>query len=251
MCTTLSFAYYYLAIPGTCPGGWLSNIFSLLLECDIVLSITMTFLSTILALGMMPLNLFIYATIFIEGDDSLATPFGDLCIQLAIILVPVGLGMILVWKFPKFRELSEKLLIPIATLIIIFALGLGIPANIYVFLSSWEVWAVAVLFPLLGTLLGGTIAKIACIEKRSAITVALETGAQNSLLAKTMVDLFYPKPEADLVSAVPLLIGLMSIIEGVVITVGYYLITRFLCKKETDEESDSRVNPASKSDAYL
>ncbi|PIK52570.1 putative ileal sodium/bile acid cotransporter [Apostichopus japonicus] len=51
-----------LVLDGSCPGGTNSNLFSVLLDVDFVLSITMTFFSTVLALAMMPLNLLIYAS---------------------------------------------------------------------------------------------------------------------------------------------------------------------------------------------
>ncbi|XP_033117379.1 ileal sodium/bile acid cotransporter-like [Anneissia japonica] len=223
-----------LILDGTCPGGWLSNIFSLLLDCDFVLSLTMTFSSTILALGMMPLNLFIYTRTFTDDNDDLKTPFFELAQQLLILVIPVGIGIIILYKFPKATEICEKLLKPFATFLIVIALGLGIPAEFYVFLSPWEIWMSSALFPLIGSILGLTFALIGRLDRQSAVTVALEVGVQNSLLAKTMVDLAYPEPESDLIARIPLLIALLTLIEGTIITAVYILVKR-LCHKEEDE----------------
>ena len=225
-----------LTFVGTCPGGWLSNIFSLLLDCDFVLSLTMTFFSTVLALGMMPLNLFIYASAIVSDNSQLQTPFTDLAIQLILLIIPVGIGMGLCYKFIKFRKICEKLLKPFAGVLIVLALGLGIPSQLYIFQSPWQVWVVAALLPVGGVIAGALIAKIACLPKKSVITVALETGAQNSLLAKTMLDLFYPRPESDLVGRVALMISLISLLEGTVATLGYVGIRYVCCPKKEDED---------------
>lgn len=47
-----------LFVLGCCPGGTGSNFWTLLLNGDINMSITMTFMSTVLALGFMPLWIF-------------------------------------------------------------------------------------------------------------------------------------------------------------------------------------------------
>lgn len=221
---------------GTCPGGWLSNIFSLLLDCDFVLSLTMTFCSTVMAMGLMPLNLFIYATPIIADNAELVTPFVELAIQLLTLVVPIGLGMALCYKFEKFKKVCEKLLKPLAAVLIVLALGLGIPSQLYIFSSPWQVWVVSTILPIGGVLLGAVLAKLVCLPKKVVITVALETGAQNALLAKTMLDLFYPRPEADLVGRVPLMTSLIGLVEGGVVIIIYILINYVICRKEEDED---------------
>ena len=47
-----------LFVLGCCPGGTGSNFWTLLLNGDINMSITMTFMSTVLALGFMPMWIF-------------------------------------------------------------------------------------------------------------------------------------------------------------------------------------------------
>lgn len=219
-----------LILDGTCPGGWFSNIFSLLLDCDVVLSLTMTFMSTFLAIGMMPLNLLIYADAYTSGNSSLDTPFVELFIQMLLLLIPVGIGMALTYKFEKLRKLFEFLLKPFAIILLLIALGIGLPSSIHVFLSPWQIWVASAMFPVCGSLLGFFIAKLCCLENRQAVTVGLETGAQNSLMARTMIDLFYPLPESDLVGRVPTLISLLTMFEGIFIVALYVLWKRFFDK---------------------
>ncbi|XP_022105068.1 ileal sodium/bile acid cotransporter-like [Acanthaster planci] len=241
-----------LIFVGTCPGGWLSNIFSLLLDCDFVLSLTMTFCSTVMAMGLMPLNLFIYATPIVAENAQLKTPFVELAIQLILLVIPIGIGMALCYKFEKFKKICESLLKPLAGILILLALGLGISSQLYIFQSPWQVWVVSALLPIGGVILGGVSAKIVCLPKKSAITVALETGAQNALLAKTMLDLFYPRPESDLMGRVPLMVGLLGLIEGTVTTLTYVLILNTCCRMDEDQEvlvKDNNDNEKTEQDA--
>ena len=76
---------------GCSPGGNGSNFWTLLLNGDINLSITMTFVSTIAALGMMPLWIFVLGSTLNEGD--LVIPYGQLFISLIALIGPISLGM--------------------------------------------------------------------------------------------------------------------------------------------------------------
>ena len=98
-----------LLVIGSCPGGWISNVFSLLMDVDFVLSLTMTFISSFMALGMMPLNMFIYGSLIIDDRESsgLQTPYKDMAMQLGLMLVPVGVGIYLTQKYEKVIPLSE------------------------------------------------------------------------------------------------------------------------------------------------
>lgn len=214
-----------LVIYGSCPGGWLSNAFSVLLDLDFVLSLTMTFCSTFLALGMMPLNLFLYTRSFTTDNDKLKIPYVELVGQLFLLIIPVGVGLLAVIKFPKFREICDKILKPVATTLVAIGLAVVLPFDYYYFLSDANIYGTAVLLPVVGGILGLMFAKLACLENRAAMTVAIETGSQNSLLALTMVKLFYPLPEADLVGRIPLLVVIFTLMEGVSVTCAYLAYT--------------------------
>ena len=71
-----------LFVLGTCPGGTGSNFWTLLLNGDINLSITMTFVSTVAALGMMPLWIFLMAPLLTEVWPKYALKFYSFSIVL-------------------------------------------------------------------------------------------------------------------------------------------------------------------------
>uniref|UniRef100_T1IHR9 Uncharacterized protein n=1 Tax=Strigamia maritima TaxID=126957 RepID=T1IHR9_STRMM len=76
-----------------CPGGSASNLFAYFMDGDVPLSIMLTTISTLLALGFMPLNLWIYTRQW-EGGDQLTVPYKSIAITLAWILVPLVFGML-------------------------------------------------------------------------------------------------------------------------------------------------------------
>ncbi|XP_071502672.1 ileal sodium/bile acid cotransporter-like [Diadema antillarum] len=221
-----------IVLVGTSPGGWLSNIFSVLLDVDLVLSITMTFCSTVLALAMMPLNLYIYATPFIAGSSRLQTPFRDLAQQILYLVVPCFVGMALSHKFQKFKKLSRLVIKPIAILLIIIAIGLAVPSDFYAFARSpFNNWMASIVVPGFGAFLGLSVSRIFGRDVRTSVTIALETGIQNGLLGLTIVALFYPQPEADLLARVILTIALVTICEGSAAVFIYSIFRYWLCRK--------------------
>ena len=223
-----------LVTDGTSPGGFLSNMFTLLLDCNVTLSLTMTFLSTFLALGMMPLNLFLYTTPFTEENEALKAPFVGIVAELLILLIPLAFGMALTYKFKKLKKIFNVLVKPFVIIIMIVIIA-GIPAGTYVVFSSWQIWVSSLVFPLTGGLLGFTLAKIACMENRAAITIALETACQNNLLARNIIEFFYPLPESELILRVPTLIFFFTLFEGLVLVVCYEIWKRFNRRQGNDE----------------
>ncbi|XP_030839056.1 ileal sodium/bile acid cotransporter-like [Strongylocentrotus purpuratus] len=233
-----------IVLVGTAPGGWLSNIFCALLDVDLVLSITMTFFSSVIALGMMPLNLYIYATPFTTENQRLVTPYSELAQQLAILVIPLFIGMAISWKFPKFKKFCKKVVKPIAMLLIVVGIGMGVPADFYAFSQSpVNNWIVSILIPLFGAFFGLSFARIFGRNIRTSITIAIETGVQNALLARTIVFLFYPRPEADLLARIALTTILVTLLEGSFATFVYYTFRYILCRRRcekmlTDDELD-------------
>lgn len=223
-----------LILIGTCPGGNLSNTLSVILGLDYALSVTMTVTTNILALGMMPLNMFLY-TRPVAGDDiSLQVPYIELIIQLILILGPFLLGIFLGYKFPKYKEFATKWLKSLAVVILIGLLALDFPFRLYVFRSSWEIYVAAIALPLIGTALGAIVAKLVCVKTKSALTIGLETGIQNALLAAGILVIFYPAPEGDLAVRTAYLAVIFTTAIGAIAGTINFIVQRHRGKNEED-----------------
>ncbi|KAG1698850.1 Ileal sodium/bile acid cotransporter [Nymphon striatum] len=89
-----------------CPGGTMSNLFTYWTDGDVSLSITMTTFSTLLAFGMMPLNMLIYSSGWTSED--VVIPYLKICLTLLTILCPVFIGMLIKEFLPKFARIFCK-----------------------------------------------------------------------------------------------------------------------------------------------
>ena len=224
-----------LILVGTCPGGWISNVLTVLFDCDFVLSLTMTAFSTVIAMAMMPLNLFLYVQIISGVDENLDTPFAQLILQLVLLILPLGIGVGLAYKWPSLNTQAEKLLKPFATILVLVAVGFGIPTQVYVFYVDYKGWLVSLLLPFLGAFMGLAIARIIAQDFKTSITIAFETACQNALLAKTMANLFYPKPESDLIGVLPLLVAVLTAAEGLFAAIIYTAVKKIRARRQGDQ----------------
>ncbi|CAJ0948903.1 unnamed protein product, partial [Ranitomeya imitator] len=70
-------------------------------------NISMTTCSTLLALGMMPLCLFLYTKTWVDSN-SVIIPYDSIGIALVSLVVPVGFGMFVNYKWPRVAKIILK-----------------------------------------------------------------------------------------------------------------------------------------------
>ncbi|MCA9637098.1 MAG: bile acid:sodium symporter, partial [Myxococcales bacterium] len=80
-----------LIVVGCTPGGTTSNLFTYYAKADVALSISMTALSSVAAIVLMPLTLAAYTGPF--TDAEFAIPFKSIVVTLAVMLAPMAIGM--------------------------------------------------------------------------------------------------------------------------------------------------------------
>ena len=99
-----------LVLIACCPGGSSSNVFSKLAGGDVALSVTLTALSSVITLFTIPL-IMSWATAAIGESVGITLPVGNLIKQnLLLMLLPVILGIILHYAWPKGAEKTDKVL---------------------------------------------------------------------------------------------------------------------------------------------
>nr|ABP49613.1 sodium-dependent organic anion transporter variant 2 [Bos taurus] len=94
-------------IMGCCPGGTVSNIFTFWVDGDMDLSISMTTCSTMAALGMMPLCLYLY-TLSWNLEQNLTIPYQNIGITLVCLIIPVAFGIYVNYRWPKQSKIILK-----------------------------------------------------------------------------------------------------------------------------------------------
>ena len=83
-----------MLLVAVCPSGSLSNVYTYLARANVALSVTLTAVSSLLALGSMPLLTAFGFALFLDQHDAIDIPFGRMILQLLLLLLlPVALGM--------------------------------------------------------------------------------------------------------------------------------------------------------------
>ncbi|XP_015782852.1 ileal sodium/bile acid cotransporter [Tetranychus urticae] len=180
-----------LLILASSPGGVTSNLFTYFCDGDVSLSVTMTSLSTVVALWMMPFNIWLYGRSL--ESDTIVIPYAKMTYSLFFLTLPVLFGMIVFWKWPKVAPFLTKVGSVAGFLIIVVCEALevmifpdifdDVPAKLYV---------AEVALPVLGLALGFGCASIFSLPYSSRRTVAIECGIQNVGTALAIVSLSYP-----------------------------------------------------------
>jgi len=195
-------------ILGCAPGGGSSNWTAFMLDGDLELSIVMTFASSIAAMGMMPAWLAILASQY--TDENLEIPYGRIGVGLSFVLVPTVFGIISQIKLPRLAKCFAAIIPVFGAFVVLVAFGTGIYVNFYLFYYPGEVFVCALLLPFFGFCCGYAIASILNFNYKVRITVCLETGIQNSVLATALAVISFKPPQSDDVVAIPLIAALMT-----------------------------------------
>lgn len=124
---------------GVSPGGGASNMWTVILGGNINLSILMTTISTIAALGTMPLWLFTLGkTIFDESD--IPVPYMRLIYIIFGLIIPLFIGFLIQRYLNKVGQILARMLKCVSALLLIFIIIFAIVTNFYLFeLFSYKV----------------------------------------------------------------------------------------------------------------
>ncbi|MEX2601639.1 MAG: bile acid:sodium symporter [Balneolaceae bacterium] len=194
-----------LILIGCLPGGTTSNMFTYFARGSVALSIAMTTASTLLALLMMPLLLEWYASGYTaeitemlqaEGSSSeFVIPTMNIISSLAVVLIPVGLGMVLRSKSRVWAKTAEDTAGFMAIIVILYLIGTAFARHGGLFLQTpWEIYVASICVGLFGFLFGYWVSRgfrLAPIFQRA---ISLETGIQNGPVAFAIILLSFQEP---------------------------------------------------------
>ena len=172
---------------GCCPGGTASNVITYLAKGDLALSVGMTGVSTLLAPFLTPL-----LTWALAGKSVNVDVVGMLLSILWVVILPIAIGLIVKWIWPKFTEKATDYLPAFSSIAIALIVAIIISANADKLLAGGLLIIVVVVLHnicglglgyLLGCLLGLSVSK-----KRA---ISIEVGMQNSGLASSLATIHF------------------------------------------------------------
>ncbi|MBQ3710791.1 MAG: bile acid:sodium symporter family protein [Bacteroidales bacterium] len=187
-----------MILVASCPGGNISNFISSLSKANIELSVSLTAISTALAMLMTPFNFWLYGNLYIKVADlstlvgsvpNLHIPFWDVFKTIVILLgIPLTLGMLTAHFFPKAAEKMKK---PFQWFSIIFFLAmvvLSFVGNITAFLQCVKyIFLVVFIHNALALSIGYGTGSLFKVGERDRRTMTIETGIQNSGLGLALM----------------------------------------------------------------
>jgi len=211
-------------IMGSVPAGTTSNIFTYFSKGNLALSVIMTTNSTLWAVLMTPLSLYIYLGLLLpEGGIEQQIPPRNIIVTLIILLIPVVLGMLIRKYSANVGAVLELMGGLIGVFFILFLLSTWVPRN-WGLLSStpWQTYVVAIGLGLFGIMIAYLLTRGFKMHPMNARTIALETGIQNGPLGIAIVLLnFSGDPTIGLVLIVPALYSLFIVLISTAVTIWF------------------------------
>ena len=187
-----------LVLVSCCPGGTASNVIAYLARADVALSVTLTALSTMLAVLMTPV-----LTALLAGS-RIDVPAGGLLLStVQVVILPVAAGALLKWRFPRAidRVLPIAPLVAIVAITLIVASVIGAGRERIIDAGSRLVLAVITLHSL-GFLFGYLAGRLALGREVAARTVSIEVGMQNTGLGVVLAQQNFANPLVAIPSAI-------------------------------------------------
>lgn len=171
-------------ILAACPGGPTSNLISHISKGDTALSITMTAISSLVAIITIPLIVNFSLMWFMQQGEYIPLPVFDTIIKLTgVTLLPVTIGMIIRKKAERFALRMEKPVKIVSGLLLFLIIFAAISANRDIFASSFrDVGPLALLLNLVMLALGFLSARAFKLNTSQSVTISIETGIQNGTL---------------------------------------------------------------------
>ena len=184
-----------MILVASCPGGNISNFMSSLSKANIELSVSLTAITTAMAVLMTPFNFWLYGNLYLHfaevaGDvPQLAIPLWDVFKTIFILLgIPLTLGILTARYLPKVAEKMKK---PMQWFSIIFFVAmviLSFMGNIEAFLKCVKyIFLVVLIHNLLALSIGFGMGSAFKVPKKDRRTLTIETGIQNSGLGLVLL----------------------------------------------------------------
>ena len=184
-----------MILVAACPGGNISNFMSSLGKANVELSVSLTAISTALAILMTPFNFWLWGNLFLDNAaiaaevPKLVIPLWDVFKTIFILLgIPLTLGILTSQYLPKVANALKKPLQWISIVFFIAMVILSFSSNMQAFLQCVKyIFVVVLIHNLLALGIGFSVGTIAKVPFRDRRTLTIETGIQNSGLGLALM----------------------------------------------------------------
>ncbi|TMR94625.1 bile acid:sodium symporter family protein [Nonomuraea basaltis] len=165
------------------PGGTTANLYSHLFGGDVALNVTLTAINSVLAVFTLPLVVNLSLGYF-GNAGTLGLQFDKTLQVVAIVLVPVAVGMLVRAFAPRFAErMTTPVKIASAVILLLVILGALLQEldNLGGYISS--VGLITALFSVISLAIGYWAPRLAGVGRHQAVASCMEIGIHNATLA--------------------------------------------------------------------
>lgn len=201
-----------LLVVTSSPGGSYSNWWCSIFNADLALSVTMTAISTLLSVVLMPLNLLVYCRYAYAADVVHSLDFRSLFVALAVVVSAVGLGLGASARVHSYRFniLANRLGSGAGVGLVAYSALVSTGGETRVWEHGWRFY-VGVLLPCLaGLAAANVLTSCVSLKKPERVTLSVECCYQNVGIATSVALTMFEGDQLAQAMAVPLYYGLVE-----------------------------------------
>lgn len=181
-----------MIIVGACPGGNISNVICWLAKANVAVSVSMTAVSTAMAVVATPLNIAFWGGRYGPTAallERIELDAGALLITVALVLgLPLALGMLIGARWPAFSHRVRKGFSRGSVLALFAFIGVAFAKNVDFFVDHiHRVAGYVALHNALALAMGRLLGGLAGLPRADRQAVAIEVGIQNSGLGLVLI----------------------------------------------------------------
>ena len=187
-----------LILVACCPGGTASNVITYLARANVVLSVTMTAISTLISILLTPA-----LTLLLTGDRIEVNAIGLFTSTLQVVILPIVIGLLMNRFTPKITKQITPVM-PLVSVLFISLIVASIIGSSRDEIVKGGLSLIAAVFSLhtLGFLFGYIFSKIISKDEIASRTISIEVGMQNSGLGVVLARANFANPLVAIPSAI-------------------------------------------------
>ncbi|MGA8256045.1 MAG: bile acid:sodium symporter family protein [Nocardioides sp.] len=168
------------------PGGTTANLFSHLFRGDVALNITLTAINSVLAAIWIPIVVNL-AIGWFDAEGDLGLQWGKVAQVVAIVLVPVGLGMLVRERTATFAARADKP-VRVFSIVVLVVVAVGAILGEREDLGGYleQVGVLVAIFCLISLSVGYLGARVFRLDEKQSVACAMEVGIHNTTIALTI-----------------------------------------------------------------
>jgi BASS family bile acid:Na+ symporter len=185
------------------PGGTTANLYSHLFRGDVALNISLTAITSVLAVFTLPLITNLAIAYFLPGDESLGLQLAKTIEVFAIVLLPVVVGMLVRRSKPTFADRMDKPVRIASVIILVVVIAGAIVANLGLLMeNAGGLAGITVLFCLVSLTVGYLVPRVLRVTRPQSIASSFEIGIHNATFAIVIAQTVIGSVEMSLPAAV-------------------------------------------------